>query len=212
MSLSVHSLSMCSAVLSPTTETAEKVKTFVFLPGKEDAQSFTHKWDKAHLNVMSFIMGSRFSLDREMSVISCCWHSEISVGTRRKWYGSVWNSSTALGNQAQKLTVYLKMHGFSVACCFKQTGSHLERAERIQYKVFLITREFHIHFQWKMCKFNKDGMFVYICLLCCKITTQLWFHDLKHHLQVMDRNASFVQSRRNYKIRAKWKISLAFWG
>lgn len=105
---------MCSAVLCPSTETAEKEKTFLFLPGKEDVQSFIHECDKACLNVMSFSMGSRFSLEREMSVTSCWWHSEISVGTRRKGYGAVWNSSTALGNQAQKPTLYLKMHGLSI--------------------------------------------------------------------------------------------------
>lgn len=49
-------------------------------------------------------------------------------------------------------------------------------------------------------------MFVFLSLLCRKITTQLCFHDLQHHLQVMNRNASSVGSRQNYRSEVRSKL------
>ena len=122
------------------------------------------------------------------------------------------NSSTALGNQAQKLSLYSRMHVFNVFWCFKHICNHLKRAERMQCPAFPITyMNFRIFFQWNILTVSRGDMFVYVCLLCWKITTQLCFHDLQHHLQVMNRNASSVGSRQHYKSKVK-NNSLAFWG
>lgn len=110
---------------------------------------------------------------------------------------------------------YVHIQGCIFWMCFGVSSiisSHLERAERMHCPAFPITyMNFRIFFQWKILTVSRDDMFVYICLLCCKITTQLCFHDLQHHLQVTNRNASSIGSRQNYRSEVR-SNNLAFWG
>lgn len=127
-------------------------------------------------------------------------------------YGGVQNSSTALGNLAQKFSPYSRMHVFNMFWSYKHICSHIERAERIECPAFpIIYINFRIFFHWKVLMVSWGCVFVYVCLLCCKITTQLCFPDLQHYLKVVNRNASSVGSTENYKSKAR-NNSLAFWG
>lgn len=78
-------------------------------------------------------------------------------------YGGVQNSSTALGNLAQKLGPYSRMHVFKMFWCYKRICSHMERAERIECPVFPVTYiNFRIFFHWKIVMVSWDC--VCLCL------------------------------------------------